>query len=80
MKTLSPNLHSNEIKFIENNNKYALKKQSECLGKNDMEFKYVEKEKPSIKVKIPNSHEEVTTSLPKYRLSTTESKRMLNSM
>jgi len=57
-----------------------LKKQKECLEKDNIEFKYVELEKPSMKVKIPHSHDESVKDFPKYQFSTKESKRMRNSM
>lgn len=79
MKTISPNLHIDQIKFIENNNQYALKKQKECL-RDDMQFKYVEPEKPSLKRTIPPHNDESASNLPKHQISTEESLRMQKSM
>jgi len=75
LKTLSPNLHCNEIKFIENNNKYALKKQTECLGRDDIHFKHVKPEQPTMATFIPHSHNNVTMITPNQY-----STRMQNSM
>lgn len=66
----------NEIKFIENNNKYALKKQTECLSRDNIEFKHVKPEQPTMTSFIPHSHENVVM----IKCENQQSKRMQNSM
>lgn len=62
MKTLSYNAHKQTINFIEDNNKFSKKKQTECL-KDDIKFSWTEPEKPNFKKQTPKTPQDVSISI-----------------